>query len=69
MGVGGQRHAPAALPLGKRTGIHCTGGWVGPSVGVQGCRKSRLHCNSIPGPSNVIKRGDLHYSGTLRGVV
>jgi hypothetical protein len=29
-GVGGQRHAPAALPPGKRAGIHCTGGWVGP---------------------------------------
>ena len=32
MRVGGQRHAPAALPLGKRPGTHCTGGWVGPRV-------------------------------------
>jgi hypothetical protein len=24
-GVGGQRHAPAALPLGKSPGTHCTG--------------------------------------------
>jgi hypothetical protein len=23
MGVGGQCHAPAALPLGKRAGTHC----------------------------------------------
>jgi len=28
-GVGGQRHAPAALPR-QCPGIHCTGGWVGP---------------------------------------
>jgi hypothetical protein len=40
-GVGGQRHAPAALPLGKRPGTHCVGGWVGPKVGVDGCGKSR----------------------------
>jgi hypothetical protein len=30
MGVGGQRHAPAALLPGIRPGTHCTGGWVGP---------------------------------------
>jgi hypothetical protein len=29
MRVGGQRHAPAVLPLGKRPGTHCIGGWVG----------------------------------------
>jgi hypothetical protein len=28
--VGGQRHAPAALPR-ERSGIHCKGGWVGRS--------------------------------------
>ena len=28
MGVGGQRHAPTALPSGKRPGAYCTGGWV-----------------------------------------
>jgi hypothetical protein len=27
--MGGQRHAPAALP---GPGTHCTGGWVGPGV-------------------------------------
>jgi hypothetical protein len=27
--VGGQCHTLAALPLGKRPGIHFTGGWVG----------------------------------------
>ena len=30
MAVGGQRHAPAYLPSGKTTGIHCTGVWMGP---------------------------------------
>ena len=29
-GVGGQRHAPAALPPVKTTGTQCTGGWVCP---------------------------------------
>jgi hypothetical protein len=43
--VGGQRRASAALPPGKRPGIHCTGGWVGPRVGVDGCGK----CHHLPG--------------------
>jgi len=30
MGVGGQHHAPASLPPGKRPGTRCMGGWVGP---------------------------------------
>jgi len=29
--VGGQRHAPAALPLAQRTVTHRNGCWVGPS--------------------------------------
>jgi hypothetical protein len=33
MGVGSQLHVPAALPPGKRPGIYCTGGWVGPRAG------------------------------------
>ena len=44
VGVSGQRHAPAALPLppaGERPGIHCISGWVGPRAGVDGCGKSR----------------------------
>jgi len=40
MGVGGQRHAPAALFLG-RPGIHCIGGWVGPRTGLDGRGKYR----------------------------
>jgi len=33
MGVGGQRHVPAALPPGKRPSTHYIGGWVGPRSG------------------------------------
>ena len=43
MGVGGQLHAPAALPPGKRPGTHCIGGWVGPRAGLDECGKSRPH--------------------------
>jgi len=39
MGVGGQRHAPAALPR-ERPGTRCTGGWVGPRAGLDGCGKN-----------------------------
>jgi hypothetical protein len=42
MGMGGQRHAPAALSLGKKPGSHCIGGWVGPRAGLDGCEKSRF---------------------------
>jgi hypothetical protein len=37
--VGGQLHAPAALSPGKRRGTYCTGGLVGPRVGLDGCGK------------------------------
>ena len=40
--VGGQRHAPAALPQRKRHVTYCTGVWVGPIAGLDGCGKSRL---------------------------
>jgi hypothetical protein len=51
MGVGGQRHAQAALPPGKRPVTHFTGGWVGPRAGLDGCGKSPAHRDLIPGPS------------------
>jgi hypothetical protein len=50
MWVGDQRHAPAALPLGK-TGTPCTRGWVGPRAGMAEFKKYRLYGVSIPGPS------------------
>jgi hypothetical protein len=50
MGLGGHRHAPAALPPGMRPNTYFTGGWVGPRAGLDGCAKSRLHPDSFPGP-------------------
>jgi hypothetical protein len=41
MGVGGQRHAPAAVPPGKRKCTHSIGGWMGPRARLDGCEKSR----------------------------
>ena len=37
MRVGVYRHAPAALPPGRRPGTHCIGGWVGPRADLDGC--------------------------------
>ena len=49
-GVGGQRHAPAALTPGKRPGTQFIGGWVGPRAGLDRCEKFLLHRDSIPRP-------------------
>jgi hypothetical protein len=40
-GVGGQRHAPAAVSPGKRPGTHFIGGWVGSRDGLDGFEKYR----------------------------
>jgi hypothetical protein len=42
---------PRPLYPRERPGTHCTGGWVGPRVGLDVCEKSRPHRDSIPGPS------------------
>jgi len=47
MQLGGQGPTPAALPPEKRPGTHCTGGWVGPTTGQEGCGKSRRHRDSL----------------------
>ena len=47
-GVGGQLHAPVALPPGKRPGMHCIGGCMDNSAGLDGWRKSRLQRDSSP---------------------
>jgi hypothetical protein len=41
MGVGGQRHNPAAVPRGKKPDTHCIGVWMGPSASLDDCRKYR----------------------------
>ena len=40
MGVDGQRHVPAALPVWKRRGTPCTRGRAGLGAGLDGCGKS-----------------------------
>jgi hypothetical protein len=50
MKLDGQRHDPAALPLGDKHVTHCIGGCVGPRGGLDGRGKSRCHRDSISGP-------------------
>jgi hypothetical protein len=69
MGVGGQLHAPSALPPGKRHGTHCTGGWVGPSAGLDECGKSRPHRNSIPGPSSPSRYTDCAIAALRKATI
>ena len=45
--MSGQQHAPAAIYPLERPGTHCTGGCVGPRVGLDE-RKLRTHRDSIP---------------------
>ena len=63
MGVGGQRHVPAALPPGKRPGTHCIGGWTGHRAGLGGCGKYR----PPPGfdPRTVQPVAYLHCTGDI----
>ena len=69
MGVGGQHNAPAALPVGRRLGTLCTGGWVGPRAVLHGCGKSLPHHDLIPIPSGLeyvavltmLSQPTLHY--------
>jgi len=43
MGVGGQRHASAALPTGERPRTYHIGGWMSPRGGLDKWEKSRTH--------------------------
>jgi len=47
---GGRRLTPYSshfAPQGREPSIHCIGGWVGPRVSLDGCRKSRPYQDSI----------------------
>jgi len=49
----------------ERPGTHCTGCWVGPRNGLDGCGKPSPHWDSIPGPSSpsrVAIRAELSWS-------
>ena len=54
MGVSSQCHTLAALPLGKRSGTRCMGGWVDPRACLDGCRKSHFHWDLILRPSSPV---------------
>ena len=41
---------PRPLYPRESPGTHCTEGWVGPRADLDGCGKSLLHRDSIPGP-------------------
>ena len=66
-GVGGQRHAPAALPTGWKRGTHCTGGWMGPRTGLEGYGISRPYRNSTPYTIHLLRESlyRLSYRGSL----
>jgi hypothetical protein len=71
--VGGQQHAPAALPQ-ERTGTHCTGGWVGPRAGLNVCEKFRprrdfFKTRSPDPPARSQSLYRLSYPGTLLTLV
>ena len=52
MRVGGQHHAPAASPPGKRLATHCIGGLGGRRASLDVCGKPQPPPHdSIPGPS------------------
>jgi hypothetical protein len=40
------------LPPRKRPSTHCTGGWINPRDGLDGCGKARPHVDSFSGPSS-----------------
>jgi hypothetical protein len=58
MVMGGQRHPPAALTLGKRPGTHCIEGWVDPRAGLDGCG---IRSPDLPASSDSLYR--LNYPG------
>jgi hypothetical protein len=62
MGVGGQLHAPAALPPIKKPGTGFKGDQVGPVAGLDGCGKSRPHRESTPCTVQPITSRYTHYA-------
>jgi hypothetical protein len=62
MRVADQRHAPAALPLGKRRGTRCKGSRVVLKAGVDGCGKSRPPPGVGPGTEQYIARRYTDYA-------
>ena len=57
-GVRGQRHAPAPLLPGKRPGIYCIGGWVGPRAVWTGAEN--LATTEIRSPYRPVRNESLY---------
>jgi hypothetical protein len=69
MGVGGQRHARAALSPEKRPGTHCTGGWLGPSAGWSCAENLVLTEIRSPGrPAHNESLSRVRYPGPIQNV-
>jgi len=61
-GVGGQCHAPATVPPGKRLGTHCTGGRVDPRGCLDRCRSpSSTGIRSLNRPDHSESLYRVHY--------
>jgi hypothetical protein len=61
-GGGWSMPRPGRLPPG-RPGTNCTGGWVGPRAGLDGCRKSRPYQDSPDRPARSKSLYQLSYPG------
>jgi hypothetical protein len=44
MGVRGQLHAPATLPLGRELGTHLIGGWMGRTASLNVLENRNIFC-------------------------
>jgi hypothetical protein len=61
---------PGRLYPRERPGTHCTGGWVGPGAGLDGCEKSRptgFRSPDLPARSESLYR--LSYRGSMYSVI
>ena len=65
--MGGQYHAPAAWPPGKRPGTHCVGGWGGPGpvwTGAENLASTGIRSPDLPARSESLYR--LSYPGNSK---
>jgi hypothetical protein len=62
MGMCGRRRTPVALPQRKRSGTHCTEGWVDLGAGLDGWEKSRPLPVFDPRTVQLVARSDTDYA-------
>jgi hypothetical protein len=67
MGVGGQRHALATLPAGKRPGTDFTGGWRAPEpVGTGAENRVSTGIRSLDRPARSASLYRIRYPGPMK---